>query len=106
MPLEVAFEIPYRASEFDFLKRSQKHGRAHDVTLVIFRGPEIAVIAKPHYPPGLYRPPSGGVNPGESFEAGALREAREETGLDIALVRYLARARKSAGPRTSSRLAT
>lgn len=93
VPREVEFQIAYRKEEFEFLKASQKHGRAHDVTLLIFRGDEIAVTAKPHYPPGLYRPPSGGVQPGEPFEAGARREAREETGLEIALERYLVRAR-------------
>src|SRR5207253_2905877 len=53
------------------------------------------------YPPGLFRPPSGGVEPGEGFEAGARREAFEETGLEIELDRYLLRleARFSRGGR-------
>src|SRR5665648_166850 len=35
--------------------------------------------------------PSGGVEPGESFEEGARREALEETGLAVCLERYLIR---------------
>ena len=40
-------------------------------------------------PPGVYRPPSGGVERGEDFEIGARREAYEETGLEVQLQRYL-----------------
>jgi 8-oxo-dGTP pyrophosphatase MutT (NUDIX family) len=77
--------------EFDLLKWSMRKGRAHDVTLFIAdsEGEQIAVIQKPSYPPGIYRPPSGGVEPGEDFESGAHREAYEETGLKIQLKRYL-----------------
>ena len=74
---------------FDLLKWSMRHGRAHDVTLFISEGDKIAVIRKPSYPPEVYRPPSGGVEPGEDFETGALREAYEETGLEIQLQKYL-----------------
>ena len=52
----------------------------------------IAVIAKPFYPAGMYRTPSGGLHDGESLETGAVREAWEETGLRIRLARYLLRA--------------
>ena len=45
------------------------------------------------YPPGAYRAPSGGINPGEAFEKGALREAYEETGLLVTMDKYLVRAR-------------
>ncbi|MCZ6681261.1 MAG: NUDIX hydrolase [Candidatus Poribacteria bacterium] len=75
--------------EFDLLKWSMRNGRAHDVTLFISKRDKIAVIQKPSYPPGVYRPPSGGVNPGEDFETGARREAYEETGLEIQLQKYL-----------------
>ena len=74
---------------FDLLKWSMRHGRAHDVTLFISKGDKIAVIRKPSYPPNVYRPPSGGVEPGEDFEIGAQREAYEETGLEIQLQKYL-----------------
>ncbi|MCC7354936.1 MAG: NUDIX hydrolase [Anaerolineae bacterium] len=67
--------------------------RAHDLTFFIFRGEELALIRKPSFPPGAWRPPSGGLEPGEDFERGARREAWEETGLEIALQRYLVRTR-------------
>ena len=77
--------------EFDLLKWSMRNGRAHDVTLFISheREDKIAVIQKPSYPSGVYRPPSGGIERGEDFETGAQREAYEETGLAIQLQKYL-----------------
>lgn len=77
--------------EMAFVRATQKHGRAHDVTLFIFNGDRLALIRKPMFRPPIYRAPSGGLNPGESFEEGARREALEETGLDIELERYLLR---------------
>jgi 8-oxo-dGTP pyrophosphatase MutT (NUDIX family) len=78
-------------AEFARLKSSQKHGRKHDITMFIRRAGKIVVIAKHFYPPGLYRAPSGGIVPGEDFVEGAMREAGEETGCEIELVRYLMR---------------
>ena len=75
------------------IRASQKDGRAHDVTLFIFRGGKLAVIRKPNHPKGVYRAPSGAVKRGEDFETGAMREAYEETGLTIQLQRYLLRVR-------------
>jgi ADP-ribose pyrophosphatase YjhB (NUDIX family) len=92
-PAEVALRYEMKPSEFDMVRRSQKHGRSHDVTLYIIEGGRVVVIKKPMYPPGAYRAPSGGVAPGEPFEEGALREAREETGLVVELEKYLLRAR-------------
>jgi len=92
-PDEVAWQFEMSPREFDMVRRSQKHSRAHDVTLFIMEGGQVVVIKKPMYPSGAYRAPSGGVAPGENFEAGALREAYEETGLNVALERYVVRAR-------------
>lgn len=66
--------------------------RRHDVTLLIFNGERLALIRKPHFAPGVWRTPGGGVRPGEDFVAGVVREALEETGAGIALHRYLLRA--------------
>ena len=64
--------------------------RTHDVTLFILDPVRrIALIRKPQFAPGVWRPPGGGIKPGEEFVAGAVREAFEETGLRVELRRYL-----------------
>jgi 8-oxo-dGTP pyrophosphatase MutT (NUDIX family) len=68
--------------------------RRHDVTLFILDpGGRIAFIRKPHFAEGIWRPPGGGIKPGEGIAAGAVREAYEETGLHVSLDRYLVDAR-------------
>jgi ADP-ribose pyrophosphatase YjhB (NUDIX family) len=64
--------------------------RTHDVTLFIL-DPDgrLALIRKPHFAEGIWRPPGGGIKPGEDIVAGAEREAVEETGLRVRLDRYL-----------------
>lgn len=81
--------IPVDEKEYLRIKASQKDERRHDVTLYIFKGDKIVVIAKHFYPPGMYRAPSGGIAPGEDFVSGAKREAREETGCEIELEKFL-----------------
>lgn len=88
-PERAEYRIPVGLKEFDRIKASQKDDRAHDVTLYIIKDGRIAVIAKHFYPPGMYRAPSGGIAPGESFVEGAKREAREETGCEIELEKFL-----------------
>ncbi|HEY7398348.1 MAG TPA: NUDIX hydrolase [Gaiellaceae bacterium] len=76
--------------------------RTHDVTLfIVGRDGRIALIRKPHFAPGVWRPPGGGIKRGEDFVAGAVREALEETGAAVRLERYLvdARARFAHGGR-------
>jgi ADP-ribose pyrophosphatase YjhB (NUDIX family) len=64
--------------------------RTHDVTLFILDpSRRIALISKPQFAAGVWRPPGGGIKPGEEFSAGAIREALEETGLRVELQRYL-----------------
>ncbi|HVS85193.1 MAG TPA: NUDIX hydrolase [Gaiellaceae bacterium] len=64
--------------------------RFHDVTLFILDpSRRLALIRKPPFPLDVWRPPGGGVKPGEEFAAGAEREALEETGLHVELRRYL-----------------
>ena len=64
--------------------------RTHDVTLFILDPAErLALIRKPHFAADVWRPPGGGIKPGEDFVLGAAREALEETGLRVELRRYL-----------------
>lgn len=90
-PLEIHLEIKMREDEIALLKESMKDGRTHDVTLFILIDNKVVVIQKPFHPEGVYRPPSGGIKPTESLEEGAKREALEETGLQIELVKYVLR---------------
>ena len=53
----------------------------------------LALIRKPMFPPDIWRPPGGGVKPGEDFVEAVKREALEETGLHVELDRYLVEAR-------------
>ncbi|HIC96716.1 TPA: NUDIX hydrolase [Candidatus Bipolaricaulota bacterium] len=94
-PEEVEFPEPFvmQDGEFLLLKRSMVDGRSQDATLCILIDGRVVVIRKPFHPPGVYRPPSGGVPPGESIAVAAKREAYEETGLEIELERYLLRLR-------------
>lgn len=75
---------------WNMVQKTLAQRRSHDSTLFI-EGPDhrFALMAKHSYPPGLFRSASGGVQIGEDLVAGALREAREETGLEIQLKRFL-----------------
>lgn len=83
------------AQEFDeqgwkLVQKTVQQKRFHDVTILIEgRDGRFALMSKHSYPPGVFRSPSGGVNPGEDIADGALREAREETGLAIELKRFI-----------------
>jgi ADP-ribose pyrophosphatase YjhB (NUDIX family) len=84
--LEWAGEI----SEREHALATYNPRRRHDVTLFILDPADrIALIRKPPFAEGVWRPPGGGIKPGEDFVAGAEREALEETGLRVTLDRYL-----------------
>lgn len=92
-PRVLAGEAEFAAGEFELIRRAHRKQRAHDVTVIVRDpGGRFALIRKNGYPDGIFRPPSGGIEPGESVEAGAAREVWEETGLSSRLNRYLLRA--------------
>ena len=88
-PKRAEFSFPVSGHEYAFIRSTQKYQREHDATVYIIKDGEVVVIAKHHYPPGMYRAPSGGLHPGESFEEGIAREVLEETGTEITLERFL-----------------
>jgi 8-oxo-dGTP pyrophosphatase MutT (NUDIX family) len=93
IPRELVMSFSMNPKEFEMLQASMKDGRNSDVTMFIFKDDKVIVIAKPWYPEGLFRAPSGGIKPGEDIESTAKREAYEETGTKIELERYLLRIR-------------
>jgi ADP-ribose pyrophosphatase YjhB (NUDIX family) len=67
------------------------HDRIGEVCMVIRRrGGRLITAIKTFYPPGAYRLLTGGVGHGEPIEAALLREVDEETGLEVAVRRFLA----------------
>ncbi|MDF2627949.1 MAG: hypothetical protein K0R39_1780 [Symbiobacteriaceae bacterium] len=92
-PEERSWTYEIGEAEMDMVVSSTRsQTRLHDVTLFVTNSAgELALIKKHNYPEGAWRAPGGGVNPGEPFEAGARREALEETGLNVRLTRYLLR---------------
>ena len=90
-PRRVGFVFDVTERELQRIRRSQKKGRNHDVTVYIRKDERLIVIAKHSYPPGLYRVPSGGLRPRESFVEGIKREMTEEAGCEIGLDRFLLR---------------
>lgn len=77
-------------SDVEWALATYNPNRTHDVTLFIFDPDDrLALIRKPHFEADVWRTPGGGIQPGEDFAAGAVREALEETGLHVELRRYL-----------------
>lgn len=87
-PRALRWEGEVSAEEFTLAGGSPE--RRHDVTFFVFdpHG-RLALIQKPSYPEGVWRPPGGGVRPDERFESGVQREALEELGIHIELGRFL-----------------
>lgn len=86
-PTRIAWEGEISAREHALATYNPR--RVHDVTLFILNGERLALIRKPQFAEGVWRPPGGGIKPGEEIAAGAAREAFEETGLRVELGRYL-----------------
>lgn len=64
-------------------------GREAEVLLALSRAGEVLLVRRTQYPPGVFRLPTGGIEPGEAPAAAACREAYEETGYRISAPRLL-----------------
>lgn len=77
-----------RDAFFDPIKRPDRFG---EVCMVIRRpSGKLLLTTKDFYPKGAFRLPTGGIAHGERVLDALLREAREETGLDVSAERFLA----------------
>lgn len=74
-----------------FMDPIRRPDRVGEVCMVIRRpAGTLLVSTKTFYPPGAYRLPTGGIDVGEGIETALAREAHEETGLTVAVRRFLA----------------
>ena len=81
-PRRLQMEIPADLEFFRVFQASLQRRRA-EVALVIRRTEgRVLVTTKAFYPAGVYRIPTGGINPGEAVEEALWREFKEETGLE------------------------
>ncbi len=70
--------------------REVSNDRRGEVALFILRpSGNVILHAKEFYPEGIYRVPTGGIERGEDVVTAVHREAREETGLTVAIERCL-----------------
>jgi 8-oxo-dGTP pyrophosphatase MutT (NUDIX family) len=85
-PRRVTAEL--RGAPFDPLIMTDRFG---EVCMVVRRpGGMLITAIKTFYPPGAFRLLTGGVGHGEPIAAALLREVEEETGLEVAVRRFLA----------------
>jgi NAD+ diphosphatase len=60
------------------------------VIMLVEHHGQVLLGRQPHYPPGRYSALAGFVEVGESIEAAVAREVKEEAGIDVRDVRYVA----------------
>jgi 8-oxo-dGTP pyrophosphatase MutT (NUDIX family) len=73
---------------FDPLTKKDRYGEV--CMIVRRRSGRLVTATKTFYPPDVYRLLTGGIHHGEPIMSALRREAREETGLELAVVRFLA----------------
>jgi len=86
-PLEARYSISgkgrarVRLPELDY-RHLLRPGRRGEVAMVIERSPGWVLLqTKSHYPPGVFRLPTGSIHAGETPQAAMLRELHEEANL-------------------------
>ncbi len=70
---------------------SEHYPRVDPVVIMLAEHDDQLLLGRqPQYPPGRYSALAGFVEPGESIEEAVARELREEAGIEVANVRYVA----------------
>jgi NAD+ diphosphatase len=83
-----------RAREGGHLRECEADGEKHfprtdpAVMVLVEQGDRCVLGRQPGWPAGMYSVVAGFVEPGESLEEAALREVREEVGLEVEEIRY------------------
>ncbi|GAB4527849.1 MAG: NUDIX hydrolase [Anaerolineae bacterium] len=86
----VALEVSALSFDGWLGKMATSPNRRGEVVLAIQRPDGQTLLhTKRFYPEGVYRLPTGGVHPDEPVLSGVTREAREETGLEVTIERFL-----------------
>jgi 8-oxo-dGTP diphosphatase len=87
---QVTLEVSARSFE-NWLGKMVHHPNRRGEAVLVIQRPDGHVLlhTKRFYPEAIFRLPSGGVHPDEAVLAGVMREAKEETGLDVTLDRFL-----------------
>jgi NAD+ diphosphatase len=68
---------------------AEHHPRTDPVVIMLVEDGDRAILGRQsHWPPGRYSALAGFVEPGESLEEAVAREVREESGVQVADVRY------------------
>ncbi len=87
----VIWERTYCVSAETLVERQNLEDRRTAEVVLLVRRPNgrLLLHTKAFYPPGAHRLLTGGIHPGEDVAQAALREAREETGLQVRIERFL-----------------
>jgi len=88
-PEERNYCLSVRREAFEERRRKRGKRAAEVVFFVCRRGGKFLLHTKSFYPPGAYRVLTGGIEEGEDLVAAICREAREETGLEVSIERFL-----------------
>lgn len=88
-PEEREYRLSVSRDAFAWRKRTRGKRAAEVVFLIRRPGGRFLLHTKSFYPPEAYRILSGGIEEGEDLIAAVCREAREETGLEVSVERFL-----------------
>jgi 8-oxo-dGTP pyrophosphatase MutT (NUDIX family) len=87
-PTEQDYVVPMSRESFGYWQMVRRKREA-EVVPVIRRGNGLYLVhTKAFYPQGVYRLLTGGIKPGEPLLEALVREAREETSLDLRIERF------------------